>query len=313
MELSEVWKALLRRWYFVLVGIVATVGATYLVTTSVGPTYHVEGSVLLLPPEIAQERDPTAQVQGNPYLYLGGLTAARDVVVKAVTSRTARDKVDAVAPGAEYEVTPDFDSSGPIFLLKVDAPTKESALAGLNALIASIPPTLRDLQDGLSIESSAFISSRVITSDVAPETVRKGQIRAAIATAAAVSALSVLAIGLLDGLMGGRRRRGGADEPEHDQQPAVAAAPPEPAPNPTPTPQPVAVATEGPDEEPEPDEQTDERSEPDEEPEPERPTAAVSSIAPPAHESNRLEQGRAGRKRRRKSSAAGPGNVTSAR
>jgi hypothetical protein len=310
MELSEVWKALLRRWYFVLVGIVATVGATYLVTTSVGPTYHVEGSVLLLPPEIAQERDPTAQVQGNPYLYLGGLTAARDVVVKAVTSRTARDKVDAIAPGAEYEVTPDFDSSGPIFLLKVDAPTRESALAGLNALIASIPPTLRDLQDGLSIESSAFISSRVITSDVAPETVRKGQIRAAIATAAAVSALSVLAIGLLDGLMGGRRRRGGAGEPEHDQQPAVAAAPPEPPRDPTSTTQPVAVATEGPDaEEPEPDEEL----EPDEEPEPRGPTAAVSPIAPPAHESNRREQGRTGRKRRRSSSAAGPGNVTSAR
>jgi hypothetical protein len=179
---------------------------TFVVVQRSGPVYHAEGTVLLFPPEITIERNDAANVEGNPYLYLSGLTDARDVLVRAITARSARDEVVAQAPDSEYDVTPDFDSSGPIILVRVDAATPDGAVAGLTEILGRVPPTLVELQTGLGIDRSAFITSRVVTEDSRPTVVRKGQIRAGIATAAALLAVSVLLIGLLDGLLAGRRR-----------------------------------------------------------------------------------------------------------
>ena len=116
-----VWRSLRRRWYLVLALAVLTVGATFLVAQRVGETYEATGTVLVFPP--SQAEDPTgAMTQENPYLALGGVNQARDVVVRALTSKKIADEFGETYPsGTTFEIAPDFTNSAPIILFTVEA------------------------------------------------------------------------------------------------------------------------------------------------------------------------------------------------
>ena len=58
MELKVILGALARRWYFVILAILLTVGATLLVASKVGPTYEAQGAVLIFPPVATVQRAP---------------------------------------------------------------------------------------------------------------------------------------------------------------------------------------------------------------------------------------------------------------
>ena len=85
------WRSLRRRWYLVLALAVLTVGATFLVAQRTGETYEATGTVLVFPP--SQTEGPTGDMsEENPYLSLGGVGQARDVVVRALTSKKVGDE-----------------------------------------------------------------------------------------------------------------------------------------------------------------------------------------------------------------------------
>lgn len=182
-------------------------GGTFLVFDRVGPTHEVEASVLLFPPIRAVEQSDTSVTQGNPYLYLGGLNPARDVLVRKMTSQTVRDALAKNHPEADYEMVPDISTAGPVINLSVSAPTPSEAVAALDALLEQVPEALEELQKGLGITSSAMITSRSLAVAQRPEVVHKAQLRASIVTAAGIMTVAVLAIGLLDGLLLARRTR----------------------------------------------------------------------------------------------------------
>ena len=58
MEMSVLWGSLRRRWYLVLALAVLTLGAMFVVTQRVGPTYEATGTVLVYPP-VAELGCPT--------------------------------------------------------------------------------------------------------------------------------------------------------------------------------------------------------------------------------------------------------------
>lgn len=206
MELQTLWRALRRRWYMALVGLLLAASATFLVVGEVGPSYRAQGTVLLFPPSTTLQRAEEVVTEGNPYLYLGGLTAARDVVLRTMGSQTTRSEIEAIAPGTDYELTPDIDSSGPIVMVTATGPTEALVLEALDTLLRKVPETLVELQSDLDISNAAFITSKLLTQDAQPEVVRKQQIRAGIVVAAGVLALSLLLVALVDGLLRSRPR-----------------------------------------------------------------------------------------------------------
>ncbi|WP_426241938.1 hypothetical protein [Nocardioides sp. LHG3406-4] len=206
MELNAFAAALARRWYLVLVALVLTAGVTYLVVERVGPSYVSKGTVLLFPPKTTIAESDQSVTQGNPYLYLGGLNPARDILIRTMTSTSARDAIEEQYPGAGYEMSSDPGSDGPIIAIEVSGTSAAETLDALGTLLDEVDESLADLQAGLDIDDSAYISSRTLTADERPEVVRKGQIRSGIVAGASVLTLSLLAIGLLDGLVAGRGR-----------------------------------------------------------------------------------------------------------
>lgn len=234
MDLNALVASLLRRWYLLVPGLVLATGVTFLAVTRVGPTYTAEASVLLLPPPtIVAEGGHTVQV--NPYMNLGGLNSARDVLVQRMSSRAAQEEMNAKFPGSSYGLGPDVSVNGPLIDLVASSSSKADAMAVLTSLTAAIPQELLGMQADLRIADDVQITSQTLTTDRVARTVRKSQIRAGIVVAAGAVVMTLLFVSLLDGLLAARQ----AAQVVEDQRPkrtrrrrgalpsdAVAAAPP---------------------------------------------------------------------------------------
>jgi hypothetical protein len=214
---------LLHRWYLVLVVLAATVAAGILVVRAVGPTYEATGAVLVLPPRTTVQQGLKEEANGNPYLALGGLTQVRDIAIRSVASQETNDDLCRLRPdpayasmrnqlcksdpAVTYDVTPDFTNSAPIVLVTVDADSAQNALVALDAVMERVPVVLSQLQAGMKLKADATITSAPLVADRQPEVVRKDQIRAGIVGAAGTLGLGLLAVGLIDALLGVRAQR----------------------------------------------------------------------------------------------------------
>lgn len=229
MEMNAFWAALLRRWHLTLAGLGLAIAVTMLIVTNIGPTYKAEGSQLLFPPITTTTSGRAIETQGNPYLMLGGLNQARDIVIRALNSRSVGEQFAQKEPLAKYDVTPDFATSGPIIVIDVSAPSPAAATAGLKTAMGMVPGTLQNLQSGLKLPSSAFITSRQLTSDKVPEIVRSSQIRIGIVVGVVIMGTVLLLLGLLDGLLKSRPSKTGSREARHARSTSTA-DPEDPAP-----------------------------------------------------------------------------------
>ena len=205
MEMRVVWRALRRRWYLVLALMVLTVGATFLVAQRVGETYEATGTVLVFPP--SQTEGPTGTMsEENPYLSLGGVGQARDVVVRALTSKEVGDAFGTDYPaGTTFEVVPDYTNSAPIILFTVEAASPTVATEALSSLIDRVPVELEKLQAGLDLPAAQRVTSVVLTRDESPAATKKAMIRSALMTMAALGGMGLLLIAFVDGWLAGRR------------------------------------------------------------------------------------------------------------
>ena len=214
MRAGHVLTVLRRRKLVAAVGLLVSVVLAVLAASFVGPTYSAAAVVVLLPPS------PQQGVQ-NPYLYLGGLNQARDVVQSSLSSEQVRTEVQSQVAGADYTVLADPVSSGPMLDITATAPTAAAAKEVLHTLVRRAPETMTTLQDRLDISTSAQIRTLTVAQDAKPKPVRKSQIRAVIAALALGLTLTVLAGGLVEGLT--ERRRRSRREEEKSEADVVAA------------------------------------------------------------------------------------------
>jgi hypothetical protein len=237
--MGVLWRALRRRFYLVIALGVLTGAATYLVAQRVGETYEATGTVLVFPP--SRTEGPTGEMsKENPYLSLGGVGQARDVVVRALTSKQVGDAFGAAYPaGTTFEIVPDYTNSAPIILFTVEASTPDVATDALTSLMDRVPVELDKLQAGLDLPPAERVSSVVLTRDEEPATTWKDMIRAALVTAAGLGGTGLLLIALVDGWLAGRREPDpdAAEEVADDdppEQPAPVSLRPVPVPDDTP-------------------------------------------------------------------------------
>ncbi len=226
MEMSVLWGSLRRRWYLVLALLVLTLGAMYVVSQRVGKTYEATGTVLVYPPSQSSMPDGSSS-QENPYLSLGGVNQARDVVVRALTSKKVSDEFGETYPmGTSFEIVPDYTNSAPIILFTVEASNPQVATDALDSLVSLVPVELSNLQSGLDLPEAERVASRVLTQDETPQATNKAMIRSVILAGAGVGGAGLMLIALVDSLLLGRRNPdpAGAADAEAD---GAAAGPPE--------------------------------------------------------------------------------------
>lgn len=207
MYLRDLVRSVVTRWYFVLAGLLATAGLSAAAYFAVPVSYDTQASMLLLPPK------SSVGARGNPYLYLGGLGQAVEVLSARMNAdRVAKPLVDD-HPSVDFTMGPDITTTGPILLIKVTAPSEAEAMAVMSALVDLVPPTLEEMQDGLSIPTRSRIDvmTLVTSSGATPDTQTRD--RAVIVVGAVGTAGTLLLTGLADSLLKSRRPRRQAPSP----------------------------------------------------------------------------------------------------
>jgi hypothetical protein len=201
MYLRDLGASLLRRWYLVILGLILTVGACFATVKLVPPTYEAQATVLLLPPT------KTVGEGGNPYLFLGALNQALDILVRTVNTDSARAPLEEQFPDVSFAAERDGTTSAPIMVIKSVGDTPNETVLALSVLLDSVPPKLAALQDPLAVPVDSRISSTNLAADDSATKDTKSQTRALVAMGAVCLTLTILLTGLLDRALASRRLR----------------------------------------------------------------------------------------------------------
>lgn len=212
-----------------VVGLLITGGLTYMVFDRVPISYTASASTALLPPP------STVGPGGNPFLYMGGLNQALDVLSKSIASDQSKEALLGGRAGYGFDVGQDPSTSGPILLVTSKAPTAAGALSTMHAVLADVPKRLLKLQVDLKVPPASRISSTPLAIDAKPTMVSKTRTQFTGAVGVAGLAVTILLTGLLDGIMINRRNRRAAkaarkaESPVPDDSPATDTEPDEAA------------------------------------------------------------------------------------
>jgi len=192
---------MVQRWYFTLIGLLITLTLCGLAAIAVPVKYQAKAQILVLPPHTS------VGTGGNPYLALGGLQAASDVLARAMSDGKTFQLLRSEGITGTYTVARDLTTSGPILLVAADDSTPEGALSTLNGILAQAAPRLAALQDDLNVPQNTRLTSDVFTRDTAASTQRKSQIRAVLVGFAGGVFVTIMLVSAVDSVLTRRRRR----------------------------------------------------------------------------------------------------------
>lgn len=221
MWLRDILSSLRRRWYIVIVLLIVTAGLCWIVRQSVASTYRSYASLVLMPPP------STVGPGGNPFLFLGGLTQALDVLSAEVSAADNADSILAAHPGVSYTAEPDRSSSGAIIRLSVSGGDPSQVSAALHDSITLIHTTLTSIQDKQDVAAASRIGLMTLVVDEQPTEDVKAKTLGVAALAAAGIVLSILLTGFIDGrlLSQAEARKSGLD-PEESTTESTSLPPP---------------------------------------------------------------------------------------
>lgn len=223
MYLLELVGGLRRRWWIAVIGLVVTALLSFTAFTLVPAQQQVRASLMLLPTAKA------ATEAGNPYLVLGGLEPAADMVAAAMNSGPVHESLAPESGVATFDVARDTSTSGPMLLVEVTDTSSQGAMALLDAVIKTMPDVLNRLQAQVAVRPSSNLLSIIeVTRDTKPEPSLKKQLRATLATAAGGLALTLFGTNALDGVL--RRRSTRRRDSDTDADDGAEAADDSPAP-----------------------------------------------------------------------------------
>lgn len=203
MNVADTLRGLLRRWYIVVPGFLLAIAAAAGAYIVVSPGYERTATQLLMPG--AGTVPPGAT---NPYLYLGGLTQAADIVVRVMQSDEVAGVVAAEHPGVQLEVERDPNVSGPAIQITVTASSDEAAARALSAMVGQTGEVLERLQVDQGVTADDQMTVSTLTEDQESTLQQRSRLVMSAGVGFAVVVLTVLVASLVDGLIRRVRRSG---------------------------------------------------------------------------------------------------------
>lgn len=200
MRLAETLSVLKRRWYLVVAGVLLTAVGCFYVYDRVPTTYEAKGSVVLMPPSA------TVGDEGNPYLFLGGMGQALDVLTRHVNAAEIVEPILEDHPDTNYTIEPDRDTSGSIMQVIVTGPDPSTTMDVLHEALSTIPISLNAMQDELLIEDYLRIGLMTVVVDTEPTADQKQRLQLLIFAAVGGIVGTVLLTGMIDGMVLSLRR-----------------------------------------------------------------------------------------------------------
>jgi capsular polysaccharide biosynthesis protein len=203
MNTADTLRGLLRRWYIVVPGILLAVASAIGAFAVVHPGYQRTATQVLLPGAGTVPAGAT-----NPFLFLGGLTQAADIVVQVMRSDQVLGEVTAEYPGTTVAVQRDPTTSGPVIQIVVTARSDAAAAGALSAAVDQSAAVLDRLQTEQHVDANDRMTVSTLTQDSTSTLQQKTRTLASAGAGLAVLILTLVVASLVDGLSRRRRRSG---------------------------------------------------------------------------------------------------------
>ncbi|MEU4154946.1 hypothetical protein [Actinoplanes sp. NPDC026670] len=161
MDLWDLTRLLLRRWYFAVPMLVATVAVVFLAAQSVSPDYKAMGYVQIIPAQsTGKEAEPNAKPRPqNPWLDLG-YAALGNAVSLTVTDPTALEKL--AEQGYSDSVTVLLNERTPLFEIEVVGDSKQQASSTVQKVIELLQKDVAAKQEQYGVQKQDTITTFVI-------------------------------------------------------------------------------------------------------------------------------------------------------
>jgi hypothetical protein len=204
VKFADTLRGLLRRWYIVLPGILVAASISIWAWFAIPPGYSRSATQLLIPGELSMPEG------ANPYLFLGGLAPAADVLVRAIGSENVVNEMDEEHPGVEIRISRDTTTAGPIILIRVTARSDADAEDVLDLLTERTKTVLEEFQDVERIPDDNRMTVIPVTVDKQSVLEQRNRILVTAGSGIVGVVLTLLIAGLVDGFGQQRDRPGGA-------------------------------------------------------------------------------------------------------
>jgi hypothetical protein len=201
VKFTDTLRGLLRRWYIVVPGILIAVAIAIGAWFAIPPGYNRSATQLLIP---GANSMPAG---ANPYLFLGGLAPAADVLVRALGSENVLNDVVEQHPGVEIEISRDTTTAGPLILIDVTASSDADAREVLGLLVERTATVLKDFQEEERIPAANRMSVIPVTVDKQSVLQQRDRLVGTVGAGIVGIVLTLAVAGLVDGLSNQRRRR----------------------------------------------------------------------------------------------------------
>lgn len=219
MNFSDTLRGLVRRWYIVVPGLLVAVALVIVAWIVIPPGYNRSATQLLLPGA------SSIPAGANPYLFLGGLAPAADVMVRALGAENVVNEMSEEHPGVEIRISRDTTTAGPIIFIDVTAQSDADAEEVLGLLVKRTATVLEDFQREELIPVRNRMTVIPITVDEKSVLEQRSRILGAAGAGIVALVFTLFVAGLVDGLSQHRKRRTqspgeGEYEAEDDPEPA---------------------------------------------------------------------------------------------
>lgn len=210
MKFADTVRGLLRRWYILFPGLLIAGSIALGAWFAIPPGYSRSATQLLVP------GDSSIPEGGNPYLFLGGLAPAADVLVRAIGSENALNDVAEEYPGIDVEIWRDTTTSGPIILISVTAKTDAAAENVLTMLLEKTATVLDEFQAVEAIPDANRMTVVPVTVDEQSTEESRSRLLVAAGIGIVGTVLTLLIASLAGGSSASRRQRDTASSNERD-------------------------------------------------------------------------------------------------
>ncbi|GGN33399.1 hypothetical protein FHR83_001642 [Actinoplanes campanulatus] len=168
MDLWDLTRLLLRRWYFAVPMLLASVAVVAGAAQTVAPDYKAMGYMQLIPaPSTGKAPNPNAKPRpANPWLDLG-YAALGNAAALTVTNTTTLEKL--AAEGYSDSITVVLNERTPLFEIEVVGDSREQASGTVQKIIKLLQDDIEAKQKQYGTLAEDTISTLVINDGSAPE------------------------------------------------------------------------------------------------------------------------------------------------
>ncbi|XAS70343.1 hypothetical protein VUN82_14580 [Micrococcaceae bacterium Sec5.1] len=202
MQLRTILRSLWRRWYLVLFGIALTLLVCIQVQQNTPEKYKAQASLVMMPS--AQ----TVGADGNPYLKLGGMGEALDILTRRLSADEVRRPLAERFATSTYTAETDRGTSGAILLITAVSSSPQETMETLQAVMDQAPVSLKEMQEALDVPLESRISTMTLVVDRGPVPEVKARTQLLLVAGAGGAGLTLVLTALADGLLTSRGHNG---------------------------------------------------------------------------------------------------------